>query len=173
VKQRRWLGVVSLAWVMLSGCAHPVATQTSVRSQVEEQEASVVSRYFNDVWSQGNLDILDELLTADYVNHTPSTPNPPPGPGGLKPIIAAFRTAFPDLHFTVLDVVVEGERVAVRVRMEGTHDGPLFGLPATHRRVSVDQINVEVFRDGRIAEHWRVTNELGLMRQLGAVPEAP
>lgn len=130
----------------------------------------IVSRYFDEVWSRGRLDVLDELLAPSYVNHTPSTPNPPPGPSGLKPIVAAFRTAFPDLRFTILDVVTEGERVAVRVRMEGTQDGPLFGIPPSHRRVSVDQINIELFREGRIVEHWRVTDELGLMRQLGVVP---
>ena len=100
----------------------------------------------------------------------PSTPNPLPGPGGLKPIVAAFRVAFPDLRFTVEDVIVNGDRVAVRVRMEGTHEGPLFGIAPTHRRVNVAQINIERFRGDRIVEHWRVTDELGLMKQLGVVP---
>jgi predicted ester cyclase len=109
-------------------------------------------------------------LAADYVNHTPSTPNPAPGPAGLKPIVAAFRSAFPDLHFEIEDLLVQGDRVAVRVRMEGTHRGPLFGLPATQRRVRVQQINIKRFREGKIVEHWRVTDELGLMRQLGVVP---
>ena len=157
-----------VGFVVVTGCAHSSATPP--RSTAEDEHARVVARYFDEVWSQGRLEVLDEILAPDYVNHTPSTPNPPPGPGGLKPIVAAFRVAFPTLRFTILEVVAEGERVAVRVRMEGTQDGPLFDIPATHRHVSVDQINIERFRDGRIVEHWRVTDELGVMRQLGVVP---
>jgi steroid delta-isomerase-like uncharacterized protein len=157
----------ALALVAASGCAHGASTLAPTRTVAEEEHARTVRRYFDEVWSQGRLEVLDEILASNYVNHTPSTPNPPPGPGGLKPIVAAFREAFPDLRFTIQDMVVEGERVAIRVRMEGTHDGALFGIPATHRRVRVDQINIELFRGGRIVEHWRVTDEQGLMRQLG------
>ncbi|WP_437618066.1 ester cyclase [Sorangium sp. So ce1151] len=161
-----------MALATVAGCAPPEARSPSSngRSTDEQYNATVVRRYFDEVWSRGHLDVLDELLAAGYINHTPSTPDPPPGPGGLKPIVAAFRAAFPDLHFTVEDLIAEGDRVAVRVRMEGTQDGPLFGIAATHRRVSVEQTNIELFRGGKIVEHWRVTDELGLMRQLGAVP---
>lgn len=167
--RRRTVVVSLLAALLSSGCTRPSGTTAPRRSPAEDAHAKVVARYFEQVWSEGRLDELDELLAPDYINHTPSTPNPPAGPGGLKPIVAAFRTAFPDLHFTILDVVAEDERVAVRVRMEGTHDGPLFGIAPTHRRVRVEQINLERFRDGRIVEHWRVTDELGLMKQLGVV----
>jgi steroid delta-isomerase-like uncharacterized protein len=166
-----WLSAVAL---LLWGCGHVSHAESPAApprppSRREDAQVEVVRRYFEEVWNQGRLDVLDELLAPSYVNHTPSTPNPPRGPAGLKPIVAALRAAFPDLHFTVLDTLVDGQRVAVRVRMEGTQDGDLFGLPATHRRVSVNQINIELFRDGHIAEHWRVTDELTLMRQLGVV----
>jgi steroid delta-isomerase-like uncharacterized protein len=160
----------SAALFLVIGCtsARPPMAHHA-RSVDEQRHESTVRRYFKEVWSEGRLDVLDELLTEDYVNHTPSTPNPPSGPAGLKPIVAAFRQAFPDLQFTVEDVIVEGDRVAARVRMQGTHTGPLFGIAPTRRRVSVEQLNVELFRAGRIAEHWRVTDELGLMRQLGVI----
>jgi steroid delta-isomerase-like uncharacterized protein len=161
---------VVFLFTLMIGCTSarpPIAHD--VRSVDEQRHEATVRRYFKEVWSEGRLDVLDELLTEDYVNHTPSMPNPPPGPAGLKPIVAAFRQAFPDLHFTVEDVIVEGDRVAARVRMEGTHTGPLFGIAPTGRHVSVEQVNVELFRAGRIAEHWRVTDELGLMRQLGVI----
>ncbi|WP_437815359.1 ester cyclase [Sorangium sp. So ce1078] len=155
---------------LVVGCAPQEARSPSSSGTPDEKlHEIVVRRYFDEVWSQGRLEVLDELLAPGYVNHTPSTPDPPPGPGGLKPIVAAFRVAFPDLHFTIEDLFVKGDRVAVRVRMEGTQDGPLFGIAATHRRVSVEQINIELFRGGKIVEHWRVTDELGLMRQLGVV----
>ncbi|WP_394829636.1 ester cyclase [Pendulispora albinea] len=126
------------------------------------------TRYFNEVWNQGRVDVLDELLTDNYVNHTPSTPNPPRGPKGLKPIVQAIRQGFPDLHFQIEDMVVTKDRVVLRTVMTGTNTGELFGAPPTGRRVRVNQINIEEIRDGRIADHWRVTDELSIQKQLQA-----
>jgi predicted ester cyclase len=109
------------------------------------------------------------LLTPDYLNHTPSAGTPPRGPAGLKPIVLAMRRAFPDLHFTIEDVIVGHDAVTIRTVMTGTHEGDLFGLAPTHRRVRVNQIQIERITNGRIAEHWRVTDELTLMKQLGVV----
>jgi predicted ester cyclase len=83
--------------------------------------------------------------------------------------VQAIRNAFPDLHYRIEDAVATDEAVILRVVMTGTHRGPLFGLAPTGRRIEVDQINIERIRNGRIAEHWRVTDELGLMRQIGVV----
>lgn len=130
---------------------------------------SLIRRYFDEVWNAGRLQTLDEILTPSYVNHTPSTPNPVPGPAGLKPIVTAIRAAFPDLHYSIEDIIATDSAVVARVVMTGTHRGDLFGLPPTGRTVHVDQINIEHVVDGRIAEHWRVTDELALMRQLGVV----
>ena len=134
-----------------------------------EQNRVLARRYFDEVWNQGKVAALDELLAPEYINHTPSTPNPPPGPRGLKPIVQAMRRAFPDLHYQIEDIIATDDTVVMRVKMTGTHRGELFGLPATGRSISVEQINIEHIRDGRIFEHWRVTDELTLMRQLGVV----
>ena len=144
----------------------------------ERQEAStaagdgitVARRYFEEVWNLGKVEVLDDLLAPDYVNHTPSFGSPPPGPDGLKPIVLAMRRAFPDLHFTIEDVVATPNAIVIRTTMTGTHQGDLFGIAPTHRRVNVTQIQIERVRGGRIVEHWRVTDELTLMRQLGVVP---
>jgi steroid delta-isomerase-like uncharacterized protein len=147
------------------------------RAKCLEQMARIVAneklgrRYFDEVWNQGRLDVLDELLAPAYVNHTPSVPNPAPGPDGLKPIVREIRAAFPDLHYEIKDVIATEDAVVIRVIMTGTHVGDLFGLPATGRRVKVDQINIERIENGRIAEHWRVTDELSLMRQLDAIDD--
>jgi steroid delta-isomerase-like uncharacterized protein len=144
------------------------ASTTNDSSRIELNK-EIIRRYFGDVWNRGNLDELDQLLDANYINHTPSTPDPPPGPAGLKPIVRALRSAFPDLHFEIKDIVATEDSVVARVVMTGTHRGDLFGLPPTGRRIEVNQINIEHIRDGRIAEHWRVTDELTLMKQLGFV----
>jgi steroid delta-isomerase-like uncharacterized protein len=129
----------------------------------------LITRYFEEVWNQGHLDTLDELLTPDYLNHSPSTPYPPRGPAGLKPIVAAMRDAVPDLHYDILDMVVAADKAAVFVRVTGTQTGPLFGLPASGKRIDVRQMQIEWIENGRIAQHWRITDELTLLRQLGAI----
>jgi predicted ester cyclase len=138
-----------------------------------DKSRQVVTRYFEQVWNLGELDALDELMTTDYVNHSPSTPDPRPGPEGLKPIVRAMREGIPDLHYQILDMVVAQDKVAVYLRVTGTHDGVLFGMAPTGRRIDVRQMQIEYLRDGRICQHWRVTDELALMRQLGVVPAAP
>ena len=90
--------------------------------------------------------------------------------GTAPTIVLAMRRAFPDLHFTIDDVAATPDAIAIQTTMTGTHDGDLFGIAPTHRRVHVTQIQIERVRGGRIVEHWRVTDELTLMRQLGVVP---
>lgn len=148
--------------------AAPVPGQDT--SSAVADAATLARRYFDEVWNRGRVDVLDQLLTPEYVNHTPSFGNPPPGPEGLKPSVLAMRRAFPDLHFTIEDVVVAPDAVTIRTTMTGTHQGDLFGIAPTHRRINVTQIQIELVRGGRIVEHWRVTDELTLMRQLGVVP---
>jgi predicted SnoaL-like aldol condensation-catalyzing enzyme len=134
------------------------------------QTHQVISRYFDEVWNQGRLEVLDEIMAPDYLNHSPSTPNPRPGPQDLKPIVRAMRDGIPDLHYQILDMVVAPDKVAVHVRVTGTHRGTLFGIAPTGRRIDVRQMQFEWIRRGRIWQHWRVTDELTLMRQLGVVP---
>lgn len=136
----------------------------------QTQNEKIIQRYYGEVWNQGKLDVLDELLDKQYLNHTPSVPNPPAGPGGLKPIVAAIRRAFPDLHYEIKDIVVNDSMAVARVVLTGTQLDSLFNLPPTGRKIIVNQMNIEKVRNGKIVEHWRVTDELTLMKQLGFVP---
>ncbi len=165
---RGWIAM-SVALALLALGASSSGAQQIVSSR-DRQLHTLARRYFEEVWNQGRLEVLDELLSSTYINHTPSAGNPPPGPDGLKPIVAAIRRAFPDLHYKIEDVIIGKDALVIRTTMTGTHDGELFGMPPTHRKVRVMQIQIERVRDGRIAEHWRVTDELTLMRQLGVVP---
>jgi predicted ester cyclase len=157
---RNWMWVVLLA-------ALPLMASASERSAAARNEEAV-REYFDHVWSKGEIERLDHLLAPAYVNHTPSFGRPPPGPEGLKPIVVALRAAFPDLHYTIEDVIATPDHVVARVRMRGTHLGPLGDLQPTGRSIDVLQINIERFEKGRIVEHWRVTDELALMKQLGS-----
>ncbi|HVI46387.1 MAG TPA: ester cyclase [Chitinophaga sp.] len=133
------------------------------------QNKKIVQRYFNEVWNQGHLNVLDELLSAGYINHTPSTPNPPIGPGGLKPIVTAFHKGVPDLHYEIMDIIANDSMAVARVVVTGTQQDSLFGLPPTGKKFTVNQINIEKIVNGKIAEHWRVTDDLTMMRQLGHI----
>ncbi|MTW11450.1 ester cyclase [Pseudoduganella eburnea] len=134
-----------------------------------QANARLVERYFEEVWNQGKVEVLDELLTGDYQNHSPGLPDPQPGPEGLKPIVLMMREGIPDLHYTIEDMVVAADRVAAFVRMTGTHTGCFFGIEATGRAIDVRQMQIEWIRDGRICRHWRVTEDLKLMRQLAVI----
>ena len=135
-----------------------------------EESKATMRRYFLDAFEQGNIDLLDELLAPDYVNHTPATPDLPTGPEGVKGVVTMFRSAMPDLRVLIEDMIAEGDKVATRYTLEGTHEGELFGVPPTGQRLSIESITVERVSDGKIREHWRVTDELGMMQQLGVIP---
>ena len=135
-----------------------------------EESKATMGRYF-DVFEQGNVALLDELLAPDYINHTPATPDLPTGPEGVKGVVTMFRSAMPDLRVVVEDMIAEGDKVATRYTLEGTHQGELFGVPPTGQRLNIKSITVERVSEGKIREHWRVTDSLDMMQQLGVVPE--
>lgn len=134
---------------------------------VLEENRKIIHRYFNEAWNLGCLDVLDEVLSLDYVNHNPGLANPKPGPAGLKPIVTAMIEGFPDLHYTVRRMLVSEDQVAIHVDMTGTHTGNFFGIPATGKTVQVSQMQFERIESGLIVEHWRVTDDLEMLKQLG------
>jgi steroid delta-isomerase-like uncharacterized protein len=133
-----------------------------------EENKEIVRRFWG-VWEEGNIGLVDELVGPDYVNHSPGMPNQPEGPEGIKAVVNMFRGGMPDLRVVIEDVIAEGDKVVMRYRIEGTHEGELFGVPPTGRRVSIESITVERVSGGKIREHWRVTETLDMMRQLGAI----
>jgi steroid delta-isomerase-like uncharacterized protein len=136
------------------------------------EENKAIMRRFWEVWEEGDIDRLDEMLAPDYVNHTLAAPDLPPGPEGVKEVIRMFRSGMPNLRVTIEDMIAEGDRVATRYALEGTHRGDLFGVAPTGRRLSIKSMTVERLSEGKIVEHWRVTDELDMMRQLGATGES-
>jgi steroid delta-isomerase-like uncharacterized protein len=134
------------------------------------EESKAIVRRFWGVWEEGNIDLVDELLAPDYINHTPATPDQPTGPEGVKGVVAMFRSGMPDLRVVIEDMIAEGDKVAVRYTLEGTHEGELFGVPPTGQRLSIKSISVERVSAGKVREHWRVTDSLDMMQQLGVIP---
>jgi steroid delta-isomerase-like uncharacterized protein len=135
-----------------------------------DDHATLVTRYYEELFNQGRIDLVPALLHPDYVNHSPGWPELPRDRHGVALVVTRMRAAFPDLRYTIEDLVVGSDAVAVRTTVRGTHRGPFGALAPTGRSFAVSQITIERIRDGRIVAHHRLTDELALLRQLGAVP---
>lgn len=134
-----------------------------------EANKTILHRFFTELFNSGDLDVADEIVASDYVNHNP-VPGETPGREGLKAFVTHIRTAFPDIHFTIEDHVVEGDKVATRWTATGTHQGEFAGIAATGKPVEVPAANMHRVSDGQIREGWLVWDSLGLMQQLGVIP---
>ena len=130
---------------------------------------ALVRQFYDRAWNAEDLTAYDDLVTDDFVDHQ-AMPGLPPGREGFRQLAVLFQTAFPDLKVQVEDVVAEGDLVAARWISTGTHQAPLFGIPATGRPVRVTAMVVYRVEDGRLAEGWINRDDLGMMRQLGVVP---
>ena len=139
---------------------------------VEENKA-VLRREMEELYNHtGNLDAVEEIIAPDYVSYEP-TSGQTRGIEGAKQFAATFRQAFPDLENTIDDMVAEGDKVVVRFKARGTHDGETeaFG-PATGRRMEITGITIKRVSEGKIAEAWTNFDALSMMQQLGMIPEA-
>jgi steroid delta-isomerase-like uncharacterized protein len=135
----------------------------------EAENKTIAQRFNEEVWGRGDEAALEELLDPDFVDHD-ALPGQSPDREGHRQILAAFRSAFPDLNVTTEDVVVEGDKVVSRWTARGTHQGDLMGIAPTGNGVTIKGIDVLRVAGGRIAERWAQFNDLELMQQLGAVP---
>ncbi len=133
------------------------------------ENKAVVRRFFDEVWNGGKIDVIDEIITPDAVDHNPN-PGQPPGSEGVKWLVRAFRAAFPDLHFDVQEQIAEGDKVVSRWVVSGTQQGEFFGIPATGKRVSISGMDIVRVVDGKMTEHWLNMDQLGMMQQLGLAP---
>jgi steroid delta-isomerase-like uncharacterized protein len=137
-------------------------------SEVERNKA-LMRRLLEEDISHGDEAAADAIIHPDFFDHT----NPPGMQHGLeghKAIVRLFRSIFPDLEWRIDDLIAEGDKVVARTTMRGTQRADFFGIPPTGRTVEMAGIHVVRIADGRIVEHWGINDDLGLMRQLGAIP---
>lgn len=137
-------------------------------SMTEEKYKALNRRFVEEVVNQGNFDAIDELIDPGVVDHA-VPPGFPTGREGTKQFVSMTRSAFPDLHLTIEDMIAEGDKVVERGTWNGTHEGEFMGIPATGRRVTVSQVDITRVADGRMVEHWGQLDTLELMRHLGVV----
>ena len=120
----------------------------------EEENKTQYRRTFEEVFNQGNLALVDELVAPDFLDHEVPPGMNNRGPDSTRQLVTMLRTAFPDLHFTIEDLVAEGDTVAGRVTVSGTHLGPFQGIPPTGRSFQQAQMYFVRFRDGKAIEHF-------------------
>ncbi|MFL5862734.1 MAG: ester cyclase [Solirubrobacteraceae bacterium] len=138
-----------------------------------EDLAEASRRLLEQTFNDGKLELADQLIAADAVNHDPAEPvefRGLRGPEALKRAVSLYRAAFPDVRMTVDDVIVAGDKVVLRWHSAGTHRGAFAGLAPTGVHGSVTGISIDQWRDGKVVEAWTEWDNLGLARQIGAAP---
>ena len=129
----------------------------------------VIRRFVEEVLNQGDIDAIGQFFWEDMVEQVP-LPGQGPGLEGLKDVLRGLRAAFPDMHWTIQEQIVEGDKVLSRFEWTGTHRGTFLGMPATGRSVTVWGMVIDRIEDRKIKDTRIIMDTLGLMIQLGVVP---
>jgi steroid delta-isomerase-like uncharacterized protein len=138
---------------------------------MSEANKTLVRRWFDEVWNQGREETIDELFAANGTGYgLGDTDVALRGPADFKPFVRNLRGGLPDIHMTIEDTIAEGDKVTVRIIVEGTHKGGHLGVAPTGRRVRIEGIVVVRIANGQIIEGWNSWDQLGLLRQIGALP---
>ncbi len=124
-------------------------------------------RLYDEVFSQGDFDLGDELLADDFVEHEELPPGIPSGKAAPRALMTMLRGAFPDFTASVEELLEDGNKVIARARFSGTHQGEFMGIAATGKRLDIAVIDILEFRDGKVAAHWGVMDMAAMMEQLG------
>ncbi len=138
---------------------------------MSEQNKTAVRRLFDELWNKGNLPVADELIAPTYTHHDASTPDVGRGPESEKKRVTHYRNAFPDMRLTIEDIIAEGETVIVRWSCRGQHKGELNGIAPTGKQFAISGVTISRFANGKVVEGFVNWDALGLMQQLGVVPE--
>jgi len=143
-----------------------MATMADALQSNKELVRRLVERGFNG----GDLDVVDEIVDHDVVTHNPMILDAPTGPESVRGGIAMIRSSFPDLHAEILDLVAEGDRVAVFLQLSGTNEGDYRRGGATNRKASFRAFFIWRVANGRLVENWGVADRFALLQQLGVIP---
>jgi predicted ester cyclase len=129
----------------------------------------LIERIPLEVFNKGNFGLIDEIFATNFVEHY-AQPGVPPTREGFKQFAKAYRTAFPDLTYSIDDAIESGDRIVHRLTASGTMKGDFMGMPATNKRATWTEIHIGRVANGLLAEHWGLVDQLGMLVQLGVVP---
>jgi steroid delta-isomerase-like uncharacterized protein len=151
---------IALVLVVITGCA-PKMSKDTIRRNVDT------------IWNKGDVKLVDELYSPDFVLHRPGQEDLK-GPEAYKQNILSIRKSFPDLQFTIEDIVIEGDKGAASWSIRGTNKGTFKSLgreiPATGKQVTVSGMSIWRVKDGKVVEEFAIHDSLGMMQQLGLIP---
>jgi steroid delta-isomerase-like uncharacterized protein len=133
-----------------------------------EQNKDIARRFIQEVFVKADPAAVDELATEDFIPH--SWGQMPPGRDSLKAAQQRVTAGLADARMDIEDVIAEGDRVVVRLTSHGRHAGEFMGMPASNKEYIISEIHIFRIADGKVAEHWRDADMLGLMQQIGALP---
>jgi len=131
--------------------------------------SAVVERFVEEAINKGRLDVMDEIVAADFVELDP-LPGQRQGREGLKEVIAMMRAAFPDIHWVTEETVEQDEKVVSRFTWTGTHRGEFLGIPATGKSVNVKGVVIDRVVAGQMTDSRILMDTFGMLQQLGVVP---
>jgi predicted ester cyclase len=134
---------------------------------MSQSPEALVRRLIEEGFNHGHLEVADELISADFVEHQNFGPNHAAGPAGVKAVIASLRRAFSDFHLEIEDLTVDAGTVWLRMTGSGTNDGSFMGNEPTGRPMRIDVFDALRVENGMIVEHWGVPDRLGVLFQLG------
>jgi steroid delta-isomerase-like uncharacterized protein len=138
-----------------------------------EDNKVLVRQFYEKAWNQKDLAFVDENSASDYVDHTPGTPpGLPPGREGLKVLMSAYFTTFPDMHITVEDLIADGDKVVARWTCTGTFKEEMMGMAPTGKSATFTGISIDRIVNGKVVEGWTNFDMLGMLQQIGIAPSA-
>jgi steroid delta-isomerase-like uncharacterized protein len=135
-------------------------------TQAQEKNKEAVRKLYEDIFNTGKLDLLNHFIAEDYVGVFGQK-----GPSGFAEPIKELRQGFPDIKYTVEDLMAEGDRVAMRWKWQGTHTDSFRGFAASQKQVTNDGMAIFQFKDGKVVHSWIQTDRLGFLQQIGVVPQ--
>lgn len=139
-------------------------------STASENGRTIARRFTEDIWDKRQLDVTEEIMASDFVDHDPVS-GQKAGRDGYKEMVGLFLAAFPDLRVKNEDVIVEEDKVVLRWTAHGTHNGQLMNIPATGKQVTLKGIDIVRIENGRIVERWGEFDALGMLSQLGVISQ--
>jgi len=135
-----------------------------------EENKKLASQFIEELINQHDLNAADKYVSPTMIENEAMPAELPSGSEGTKAIFTMTFNAFPDFHATIEHLIAEDDKVAAYMRWTGTHEGEFMGIPATGKPMSISVVDIFRFADGKIVEHWGVTDMMTMMQQLGVMP---
>ena len=164
----RSLFVLVALSLLASGILIQACASTPTPAPAADANKALVRRYYDQVLTGGNLNVLDELLAPNYKRYLTANAAPLDA-AAQKKRLAGMRAVFPDLNITVDDLTAESDRVAIRMTIRGTQKAAFMGIPPTGKQVTVTALESVRIENGKMVEHWGGADNMDLAQQLGGV----